>query len=46
MTVTTKVVLQNYGGTMNVLDTRNGGSDFKQPAMIGPVGAVGGGGGK
>ena len=26
---TTEVVLQNYGGTMTMLDTRNGGGDFQ-----------------
>lgn len=29
---TTEVVLQNFGSTMVLLDSRNGGSDFVQPA--------------
>ena len=44
---TTEVVLQNYGGTMTMLDTRNGGGDF-QPVSndSAPIEAVGGGGGE
>ncbi len=44
---TTEVVLQNYGGTMTMLDTRNGGSDFQAAGNdSAPMGAVGGGGGE
>ena len=31
----TEVVLQNFGGTLTMLDTRSGGSDNFQPAMSG-----------
>ncbi len=31
----TEVVLQNFGGTLTMLDTRGGGSDNFQPAMSG-----------
>lgn len=43
---TTEVVLQNYGGVMTMLDTRNSGGDFQ--AVSGdsaPMGAISGGGG-
>ena len=42
---TTEVVLQNYGGTMTMLDTRNGGGDFQAASNdSAPIEAVGGGG--
>ena len=42
---TTEVVLQNYGGTMTMLDTRNGGGDFQAVSNdSAPIEAVGGGG--
>ena len=44
---TTEVVLQNYGGTMTMLDTRNGGGDFQAVSNdSAPMEAVGGGGGE
>ena len=44
---TTEVVLQNYGGTMTMLDTRNGGGDFQAVSNdSAPIEAVGGGGGE
>ena len=44
---TTEVVLQNYGGTMTMLDTRNGGGDFQAISNdSAPIEAVGGGGGE
>ena len=44
---TTEVVLQNYGGTMTMLDTRNGGGDFQAVSNDStPMEAVGGGGGE
>ena len=43
----TEVVLQNYGGTMTMLDTRNGGGDFQAVSNdSAPIEAVGGGGGE
>ncbi len=40
---TTEVVLQNYGGTLTMLDTRNAaGGDSFQPAMSGGGEAIGG----
>ena len=44
---TTEVVLQNFGGTMTMLDTRNGGGDFQAADNdSAPMEAVGGGGGE
>ena len=44
---TTEVVLQNYGGTMTMLDTRSGGGDFQAVSNdSAPIEAVGGGGGE
>ena len=44
---TTEVVLQNYGGTMTMLDTRNGGGDFQAVSNdSAPIKAVSGGGGE
>lgn len=43
---TTEVVLQNYGGVMTMLDTRNSGGDFQSVGGDStPMAAVGGGGG-
>ena len=44
---TTEVVLQNYGGTMTMLDTRNSGGDFQAAGNdSAPIEAVGGSGGE
>lgn len=44
---TTEVVLQNYGGVMTMLDTRNSGGDFQAVSNDSPpMEAVGGGGGE
>lgn len=44
---TTEVVLQNYGGVMTMLDTRNSGGDFQAVSNdSAPIEAVGGGGGE
>ena len=44
---TTEVVLQNYGGTMTMLDTRNSGGDFQAAGNdSAPMEAVGGSGGE
>jgi single-strand DNA-binding protein len=44
---TTEVVLQNYGGVMTMLDTRNSGGDFQAASNdSAPMEAVGGGGGE
>ena len=43
----TEVVLQNYGGVMTMLDTRNSGGDFQAVSNdSAPIGAAGGGGGE
>jgi single-strand DNA-binding protein len=43
----TEVVLQNYGGTMTMLDTRNSGGDFQAVSNdSAPMEAAGGGGGE
>ena len=34
---TTEIVLQNYGGTLVLLDSRNSGSDYAQPASADDV---------
>jgi len=44
---TTEVVLQNYGGTMTMLDTRNSGGDFQAAGNdSAPMEAVSSGGGE
>ena len=44
---TTEVVLQNYGGVMTMLDTRNSGGDFQAVSNdSAPMEAVGSGGGE
>ncbi|MGB0477995.1 MAG: single-stranded DNA-binding protein [Parvibaculales bacterium] len=44
---TTEVVLQNYGGVMTMLDTRNSGGDFQAASNdSAPMEAVGSGGGE
>ena len=44
---TTEVVLQNYGGTMTMLDTRNSGGDFQAASNdSAPMEAVSSGGGE
>ena len=44
---TTEVVLQNYGGVMTMLDTRNSGGDFQAVGNdSAPMAAGGGGGGE
>ena len=41
------MVLQNYGGVMTMLDTRNSGGDFQAVSNDSPpMEAVGGGGGE
>jgi single-strand DNA-binding protein len=43
----TEVVLQNYGGVMTMLDTRNGGGDFQAVGNdSAPMAAPSGGGGE